>query len=159
MTVLVPSTNINATTGAAMTTDRPTDRAGDRVSPARIATYSNPPSAPNPSLPRMFKLNSVSAGTAVRNGWYSCRWPVAKPMNGRMSSAAKTISMNTPPMLCTHLPTDSPMIDATTMKVRITAAETPATHELDRIQSALGPMAYDRYVVHCSPISDKLMIT
>jgi hypothetical protein len=51
------------------------------------------------------------------------------------------------------------MIDAATMNARITAAERPTNHELERIQSALGPMAYERYVVHCKPISDKLMIT
>ena len=49
--MLVPSTNISAMTGAAMNTERLTDRAGDLVSPARMAMYSKPPSAPKPILP------------------------------------------------------------------------------------------------------------
>ena len=37
--------------------NRPSDRTpGDLVSPARMATYSKPPSAPNPILPRMLRL-------------------------------------------------------------------------------------------------------
>ena len=66
--VLVPRTNIKAMTGAAMNTERVTDRAGALVSPARIAMYSKPPSAPKPIFPRMFKLKSESSGRRVRKG-------------------------------------------------------------------------------------------
>ena len=49
-TELVPRINISAITGEAMMTERPMSRAGARVSPARIATYSKPLSAPMPSF-------------------------------------------------------------------------------------------------------------
>ena len=45
-TVLVPRMNITAITGAEISTDCPMVRAALRHSPARIATYSNPLSAP-----------------------------------------------------------------------------------------------------------------
>ena len=54
-TELVPRMNISAITGEAISTDRPMSRAGERVSPARIATYSNPLSAPTASLVKMLK--------------------------------------------------------------------------------------------------------
>src|SRR5262245_64436396 len=41
-TELVPRMNATAITGEAITTERPMSRAGERVSPARIATSSNP---------------------------------------------------------------------------------------------------------------------
>src|SRR5450759_1561014 len=86
-TVLVPSTNINAMTGAAMNTERVTDRAGALVSPARMAMYSKPPTAP------------------------------------------KIVIMKMPPVLCTHLPTDRPMVDVTTINDRISADDN-ATNQL-----------------------------
>src|SRR3954470_14355977 len=49
-TELVPKINARAITGEAMSTERPISRAGERVSPARMATYSNPLSAPTASL-------------------------------------------------------------------------------------------------------------
>src|SRR5215472_15141766 len=42
-----------AITGDAIKTERPISRAGDRVSPARIATYSNPLRAPTASFVKM----------------------------------------------------------------------------------------------------------
>ena len=54
-TELVPRINISAITGEAISTERPMSRAGARVSPARIATYSNPLSAPTESLVKMLK--------------------------------------------------------------------------------------------------------
>jgi hypothetical protein len=54
-TELVPRMNISAMTGEAIITERPMSRAGARVSPARIATYSNPESAPTASLLKMLK--------------------------------------------------------------------------------------------------------
>src|ERR1700746_3948663 len=47
--------NASAITGDAIITERPISRAGDRVSPARIATYSNPLSAPTASLEKMLR--------------------------------------------------------------------------------------------------------
>src|SRR6266480_6311298 len=54
-TELVPRININAMTGEAMMTERPMSRAGARVSPARMATYSNPLNAPTDSLLKILK--------------------------------------------------------------------------------------------------------
>src|SRR5207302_1483657 len=54
-TELVPRINIKAITGEAISTERPMSRAGARVSPARIATYSKPLSAPTASLLKMLK--------------------------------------------------------------------------------------------------------
>src|SRR6476646_1835086 len=54
-TELVPRIKANAITGEAMRTERPMLRAGARVSPARIATYSNPLSAPTASLLKILK--------------------------------------------------------------------------------------------------------
>ncbi len=54
-TELVPRMNISAMTGDAIRTERPMSRAGERVSPARMATYSNPLSAPTASLLKMLK--------------------------------------------------------------------------------------------------------
>src|SRR6516162_10511503 len=52
-TELVPRMKARAITGDAMMTERPMSRAGDRVSPARIATYSNPLRAPIASFVKM----------------------------------------------------------------------------------------------------------
>src|SRR5919106_4668427 len=52
-TELVPRMNASAITGDAMITERPISREGERVSPARIATYSNPLRAPTASLVKM----------------------------------------------------------------------------------------------------------
>src|SRR6185437_2031329 len=135
---------MSAMIGAAINTERPTDRDGDLVSPARIATYSNPPSAPNPILPSKLRLKTVNAGALVLNGWYTGRWPVASPMNGSTSTAPNTSSMNTPPTLCTHLPTDNPIVDATTIADKMTTDDSVTNQLLDVIHAALGPIAYDR---------------
>src|SRR5215471_13644488 len=52
-TELVPRMNARAITGDAITTERPMSRAGERVSPARIATYSNPLRPPIASFVQM----------------------------------------------------------------------------------------------------------
>src|SRR5215467_7290600 len=52
-TELVPRMKASAITGDAMTTERPMSRAGERVSPARIATYSNPLRPPIASFVQM----------------------------------------------------------------------------------------------------------
>ena len=55
--------------GAAMSVARAIERAASFVSPANTATYSNPLNAPIAILPKMLRLNSVSAGIATANGW------------------------------------------------------------------------------------------
>src|SRR6516225_591582 len=143
-TVLVPSTNINAMTGAAMTTDRVTVRDGAFVSPARMAMYSKPPSAPKPILPRMFRSYNESSGRWVRNGWYSESVPVSRPIAGSSTTAPKIVIMKMPPVLCTHLPTDRPIVEVTTINDRITAAAEATNQLLVVIHAAFGPIAYDK---------------
>ena len=75
-------------------------------------------------------------------------------MNGSTISTAKMMSMKTPPMPCTHLPTASPIVAATAISVRITAEARATNQVLEVSQAALGPSAYDRYVAHWMPISD-----
>src|SRR3954466_1217517 len=58
-TELVPRMNARAITGDAIKTERPISRAGDRVSPARIATYSNPLRAPTASLVKMLTQKKI----------------------------------------------------------------------------------------------------
>src|SRR5438105_1789649 len=58
-TELVPKMNIRAMMGEAIMTERPILRAGARVSPARMATYSNPLSAPTASLLKMLKQKKI----------------------------------------------------------------------------------------------------
>ncbi len=90
----------------------------------------------------------------MRNGWYSRSVPVSRPSTGSSNSTPKTMSMKTPPMLCTHFPTDSPIVDATTISARITPAQNDGNHMLVVIHAALGPIAYERYVAQEKPISD-----
>src|SRR4029453_12238674 len=52
-TELVPRMNASAITGDALTPERAMSRAGERVSPARIATYSNPLRPPMASFVEM----------------------------------------------------------------------------------------------------------
>ena len=75
-------------------------------------------------------------------------------MSGSTISTPKMMIMNTPPVLCTHFPTDSPIVAATAISVSTTADASATNQLLEVIQAALGPMAYDRYVAHWSPISD-----
>src|SRR5439155_2656954 len=133
-------TNPRAITRAAISTERPTDCAGDLVSPARMAMYSNPPSPPKPIFPRIFRLYNENDGRLVRSGWYARNVPVTRPSTGSSSRTPKMMSMNTPPMLCTHFPTDSPIVDATIMNVRIAAAQNEGNQRLVVIHLALGPI-------------------
>ena len=64
MTELVPRMNMSAMMGAAMRTERPMFFAGARVSPARMATYSNPLRAPSAILLKMFRLKNEAVGRA-----------------------------------------------------------------------------------------------
>src|SRR5258708_9232564 len=52
----VPRINMSAMIGAEIQTERPKLRAGARVSPARIAMYSKPESAPTASLLHTLRL-------------------------------------------------------------------------------------------------------
>src|SRR4051812_30404434 len=54
-TELVPRMNARAMIGDAITTDLPISRAGERVSPAKMATYSKPLRAPTDILVKMFR--------------------------------------------------------------------------------------------------------
>ena len=52
--------------------------------------------------------------------------------------------MKMPPVLCTHLPTDRPTIDVTTISDRIAAVASATNQLLLVIHAALGPIAYER---------------
>src|SRR6185312_3839643 len=67
-TELVPRMNISAMMGAEIATDRPMVRAGLRHSPARMATYSNPLSAPTVIWPKMARLNHDGLGICQGTG-------------------------------------------------------------------------------------------
>src|SRR6266478_6213989 len=64
----VPRMNIKAMIGAEMITDRLILRAGARHSPARIAMYSKPESAPTASLLKTFMLYVLNSGKLVEKG-------------------------------------------------------------------------------------------
>src|SRR5438132_13597750 len=64
----VPRMNISAMIGAEIKTDRPKVRAGARVSPARIAMYSKPESAPMASLLQTLMLYELICGKLSENG-------------------------------------------------------------------------------------------
>src|SRR5437764_3618790 len=64
----VPRMNISAMIGAEIKTDRPKLRAGARVSPARIAMYSKPESAPTASLLQTLRLCELTSGKLSENG-------------------------------------------------------------------------------------------
>ena len=72
----------------------------------------------------------------------------------------RSTSMMTPPALCTHFPTDSPIVDSDDHeRMRITADDSATNHVLVVIHAAFGPSAYARYVAHCRPISDVFTMT
>jgi hypothetical protein len=51
------------------------------------------------------------------------------------------------------------MVEVTTINDRITADDNATNQLLLVIHAALGPIAYERYVAHCRPISDVNTIT
>src|ERR1051325_9680219 len=64
----VPRINISAIRGAEIQTDRLMFRAGARHSPAKIAMYSKPDSAPTASLLHTLMLGVLSCGQSTENG-------------------------------------------------------------------------------------------
>src|SRR5262249_33677795 len=121
--------------------------------------YSKPPSAPEPSLPRMLRLRSENDGSATANGWYAGSVPRAAFTTGKVTSAMKMAIIRAPPALCTHLPTPSPTNDRRTMATVTTRLAAALTGTLPAIQAALGPSAYERFVETIKPISDVSTIT
>ena len=75
----------------------------------------------------------------MRNGWYAGSVPVSRPMNGSRITAPKIVIMKMPPVLCTHFPTDRPMIDVTTISARMTAVASATNTLLAVIHAAPGP--------------------
>src|SRR5689334_894379 len=108
ITLSVPSMNISAMIGAATSTDRVMLRLALRVSPAMIATYSNPLSAPSPILPRMLRLYGVNVGADTLSGWYATGRPCASATSGTINSAAKVRTWPAPPTSCTQRPMRRP---------------------------------------------------
>src|SRR5882672_1118663 len=67
-TEAVPRMNITAIIGAEIKTERAMFRAGARHSPARIAMYSKPESAPTASLLKTLMLYELNSGKLVEKG-------------------------------------------------------------------------------------------
>ena len=67
-TELVPRINMSAITGAEKSTDCPMVRAALRHSPARMATYSKPLSAPTVICANTARLNMLSVGHCQGTG-------------------------------------------------------------------------------------------
>ena len=68
-TEAVPRMNISAMIGAEIMTERLMFRAGARHSPARMAMYSKPDSAPTASLLKTLMLYAFNSGRLVEKGW------------------------------------------------------------------------------------------
>src|ERR1041385_5268058 len=123
-TELVPRINITAMIGAEIRTERPMLFAGAFVSPARIAMYSKPVSAPNASLLNTLMLYADIVGTCIANGWYSLIDPRQSAINGIRIKVANVIINIKPPALWTHLPKLNPRTAAriiATTKTKLTA--------------------------------------
>src|SRR5262249_11734787 len=160
-TEAVPRMNMSAMIGAAMITDRPMLRAGVRHSPARMATYSNPVSAPSASLVKILRLwvrrsgwDGESDGSASANGRYEEILPKARLTTGSRSRARNVSDSSTPPALCTHFPTASPRVETATSVPTIAQLKAVTNHLFSAIQRAPGPSAYDRFVTTVRPIPD-----
>jgi hypothetical protein len=149
----------HAMTGAAMNTERVTDRAGALVSPARIAMYSKPPERAEAHLPEDVQVVERELGNVRAEGMVFGERAGEQADHGSSTTAPKIVIMKTPPVLCTHLPTDRPMVEVTTINDRISrrrqrrepaAARHPRRARSDRIRE-IG--------AHCRPISDVNTIT
>ena len=135
-TELVPKMNMIAMIGVAITTDRAIVRTGLRHSPAWMATYSKPPSAPNPILPSRLRLMSEATGAAVASGWNAGSAPFATFSQGTTSNSPKVTIRSAPPLLCTHLPRLSPRIASHTRPPKVAALTSMMTHGLPVHRSA-----------------------
>ena len=77
----------------------------------------------------------------MRNGWYSASVPVARPISGTSTTAPKIVIMKIPPVLCTHLPTDKPSVEVTTINDSSPTEASVTNQPLLVIHAALGPIA------------------
>src|SRR5579862_8839991 len=145
--------------GAVMITERVRLRAGLRHSPAKIATYSKPLSAPNIIFAKTLRLNRVRGGIAIRSGWYSLSIPRQRFHSGVAISTASVIKVAILPALLIHFPRRSPKADINIM-ARISTKETARiSHLLPAIHAAVGPKAYATNVVVTKPITATYNIT
>ena len=64
----VPRMNMAQITGEETMTDCPMERAGSRLSPARMAMYSSPHSAPKSIWPNSARLRMLTCGAATEKG-------------------------------------------------------------------------------------------
>ena len=138
-TELVPKMNMTAMIGAAIATDPAMVRAGLRHSPAWIATYSNPPSAPKPIFAAMLSVRIETTGTAVASGWNSRSVPCARFSHGSAISIANVVSISAPPALWTHLPRLSPRTVTSTSAVTIAALTAVTNQGFDVSHSPSAP--------------------
>src|SRR5260370_40541336 len=94
--------------GAVMRTERVRLRTGLRVSPAKMAMYSKPLSAPNIILVKTLRLNMVIGGITRRRGWYSESVPRQRLSGGGGVSTPRTMRVAIAPTLSSHFPIFSP---------------------------------------------------
>src|SRR5439155_8344259 len=97
-------------------------------------------------------------GAATTRRSYPFKSPPIRPMNGSAMRPPSTESIPHPPILCTHLPSESPRT-ATHPRPRTIVQLTSDTHHLlCGIQVALSPIAYEMLVVTNIPPSAMTMI-
>src|SRR5207245_9888506 len=70
-----------------------------------------------------------------------------RPSSGRQISAPYTRSMASAPMLCSHLPNDKPRTQVQPRPATSAELINDTPHLLFGIHAALGPMAYEIFVV------------
>ena len=132
--------NMAQITGEAIHTERPMERAGCRLSPARMATYSSPHSAPKSICPKSAMVRMSAGGVATLNGVQRTGWWWISASVGRKISAAKTARIAAPPMLWIHLPQSSPRSDASVIAATQNAITASDAQWFSGSHAALGPI-------------------
>src|SRR5260370_10136659 len=127
--------------GGVMRDGRVRLRTGLRVSPAKMAMYSKPLSAPNIILVKTLRLNMVIGGITRRRGWYSESVPRQRLSGGVAMSTHRTIRGAIPPMLPSHLPKFSPGAERNISPAMRAKEREMMSHWLDAVHAAGRPNA------------------
>src|SRR5579859_204687 len=124
--------------GAVITIERPILRTGLRDSPAKMATYSKPLSAPKVILLKTLSVKTVSGGATRRSGWNDDKVPRQALTKGRATRTATVMRTATLPALLNHLPTRKPIAARTTCAAIKTNEAAHTAHLFSAIQLAEG---------------------
>src|SRR5579872_70078 len=124
--------------GAVITIDRPILRTGLRDSPAKMATYSKPLSAPKVILLKTLSVKTVRGGATRRSGWNEGNVPRHTLTNGRAIRTATVMRTATLPALLNHLPTWNPIAASTTCAAIKTNEAAHTAHLLSATQLTAG---------------------